>query len=233
MPAIIDRFKDWVRHEHPDRLAIFWMVRYEYQSVLTDLRAFFSARNWLNRRRFRAERGLKVQIASGTHFMPGWVNVDVVRGAELRGDLRRKLPFTAGSVSLMFCEHFLDHLQFPDVALRFLSECHRVLEPGGRVRFVLHDAERLMRAYVERDQEFFRTANLVRPTMLQGVSDIMRHNGAHKFLYDFETLERMMRQAGFNTVVRTGWRGSEIAELNFDSEDRDRIVQSMYVEAIK
>jgi SAM-dependent methyltransferase len=53
-------------------------------------------------------------------FLP---NVDVIADAH-------RLPFRPGSVSAVHCEAVLEHLEYPDVAVR---EMWRVLEPGGQV----------------------------------------------------------------------------------------------------
>lgn len=231
--AADEHLKDRIRQNHPDRLRIFWLLRYELKSEWTNFAAWCSPRNRRNIRRLRGERGLKVHIASGPYPMKGWVNVDVVPSADVRMDLRRPLPFATESVSMIFCEHFLDHLQYPDVAGRFLAECYRVLEPGGRFRLVLHDLERLLRAYVERDEAFFRDAQLDQPARAERINDIMRHNSFHQFFYDFETLGALLHKVGFETVKRTETKGSEVPELNLDNPSLQRTSQSMYVEAIK
>jgi predicted SAM-dependent methyltransferase len=134
---------------------------------------------------------------------------------------------------MIFTEHFLDHLQFPHVVGRFLNECFRILEPGGRLRIIVHDAELLARAYLARDEDFFRRAMRGVPPLVQTVNAIFRFNGFHQFIYDFEAMAMVLRKAQFETVVRSSFRGSELSELNLDSDEPDREVQSLYVEAIK
>ena len=98
---------------------------------------------------------------------------------------------------------------------------------------VVHDAELLARAYLNRDREFFRIAVNSEPPFAESVNYLFRHNGFHQFLYDFETLEAVLRRAGFETIVRSSCAASEISELNLDWNDPHRSVQSLYVEAIK
>ena len=63
--------------------------------------------------------------------LDGFVNVDVVDGCDLRLDLNREaLPFPDGSVSCVFANHSLEHLENYLFALR---EIWRVLEHGGRL----------------------------------------------------------------------------------------------------
>lgn len=46
------------------------------------------------------------------------------------------LPYNKDSVSLIYFSHTLEHLE-ENAALRFLSECHRILKPNGIIRIVI------------------------------------------------------------------------------------------------
>ena len=48
---------------------------------------------------------LRLNLACGFHPKAGWVNVDLIEGADLQLDLRRPLPFPTGSVSHIYSEH--------------------------------------------------------------------------------------------------------------------------------
>ncbi len=61
-------------------------------------------------------------------------------------DLRRGIPFAENTFSVVYHSHFLEHL--PRKAARtFLSECHRVLIPGGILRVVVPDLQLLVFSY--------------------------------------------------------------------------------------
>jgi predicted SAM-dependent methyltransferase len=176
---------------------------------------------------------LKLNLASGLTKISDWVNIDGSPLADISVDLRRQLPLRSESAALIFCEHFCDHLSFPDGIHRFLSECHRLLEPGGRARFVLHDATGLMRACVDRDIGYFQVAEIVHPTMMESVNFLFRFEEGHQFLYDFETFQRVLVRAGFRHVEQCKYGESSIPELTLDIRHPSREVMSMYVEATK
>jgi hypothetical protein len=104
----------------------------------------------------------------------------------------------------------------------------------------VHDGEALMRAYAARDTEFF---SRIRETSSFGLSSnslplevintIFRFDGAHRFIYDFDTLARAFFRAGFTRVDRSSFRGSNMPGLNLDLDLPDREIQSLYVEAVK
>jgi len=57
------------------------------------------------------------------------LNLELLPNVDIVADAHR-LPFRSASVSAMHCEAVLEHLEYPDVAVR---EMWRVLEPGGQV----------------------------------------------------------------------------------------------------
>ena len=225
--------KAWAYDRHPDIVRIFQLSRYELRGWIAHVAGLLSARQRALLARQRDVRGLRLNIASGGVRREGWICIDTCRQADIRMDLRCPLPFSDGAAALLFCEHFCDHLSFPVVISRFLAECHRVLEPGGRARFVMHDARGLARAYVEEDMSYFRTAEQIAPTLNESVNHLFRFNDFHQFLYDYETFERLLKQAGFSRVLRCGFRESEVRELVLDMDHPSREVMSMYIEAIR
>lgn len=228
-----DRVRGWFVQDRPDVLRILRLVRYEIEVARTDVAGRLSPAQRARIRRLRGERDLRIHVASGSNRVPGWVNVDAAPGVDIQMDLRRPLPFSADSARLIFSEHFLDHLEFPTVAGRFLSECRRILEPGGRLRVVLHDTEILARRFVARDAEFFRIAANADMPPGEALNHLFRFHGFHQFLYDFDTLAALLSRCGFSRVIRSSFRGSEIPELNLDLDYPDRAIQSLYVEAVK
>jgi predicted SAM-dependent methyltransferase len=225
--------KQWILENHADLLQIARLCRHEAEVLSVRGRAALSPTQWANRRRLRGQRGLKVQIASGPHRRDGWVNVDAARNADIRIDLRRAMPFASDSVAMIFCEHFLDHVQYPDVASKVLGEMHRVLEPGGRARLVMHDAELLARAYLDRDEAFFETIGHGARPYVRGLNFMFRFHGFHQFIHDFESISDLLRRVGFREIRRCECGQSDLPEIVLDHRSDERSAQSMYVEAIK
>ncbi|MEM9703666.1 MAG: class I SAM-dependent methyltransferase, partial [Planctomycetota bacterium] len=56
----------------------------------------------------------------------------------LAHDLRDPLPFEDGAYDFVYHSHVLEHFRPADVPA-FLSECRRVLRPGGVLRVVVPD----------------------------------------------------------------------------------------------
>jgi SAM-dependent methyltransferase len=66
--------------------------------------------------------------------------------AILRWNLARGIPFPDSTFDVVYHSHFLEHLE-REAALTFLGECYRVLKPGGILRIVVPDLEKLVLVY--------------------------------------------------------------------------------------
>jgi predicted SAM-dependent methyltransferase len=90
-----------------------------------------------------------VNVGCGRQAHPDWCNLDLTASAPgvIEHDLRRGLPFENGSCAAVYHSHVLEHLR-PDEARGLLSECFRVLEPGGTLRIAVPDLEGIARQYL-------------------------------------------------------------------------------------
>jgi predicted SAM-dependent methyltransferase len=182
--------------------------------------------------------GLKLELGSGEIRQQGWTHIDLFgRTADLRLDLRRPLPFATGSVDEIHTEHFFEHLEFSE-GLTLLSECDRVLRPGGLISIGVPDPRDALAAYVRGDDDFFnddaRTGHdpengWKRPdwvrTPMQHLNFIFHQHGDHRFIYDVDTLSRALSDVGF----------VEALERPFDPK-RDSATRqggTFYVDAVK
>ena len=196
-------------------------------------------------------KNLQLHIGSGPYNLDGWVNLDIFP-AQLSTNVLWGLPFTNGQCRFVFLSHLLEHLFYPTDASALLEEIYRILEPGGVVRIVVPDIEQCLRAYQEGNKEFFE-----RRVEHWGAGDgnatrlehFLSYAGAgpdpawlfeaHKFGYDFETLERALQRAGFKTIIRSRFMASEHVALQVDKHSQVASAKfgdnyySLFVEAIK
>jgi predicted SAM-dependent methyltransferase len=173
-------------------------------------------------------RDHKLHIGCGKNPLDGWINIDVYP-APLAVNVLCGLPFPSATVSHIFVSHLLEHLFFPRDVKPFLAELRRVLAPGGIVRVVVPDVEQCIEAYVNNDRSFFGNRREAWPWWPENptrLEDFLAYAGAgaepaylfesHKYGYDFETLSRVLSDAGFSSIVRSGYMTSEHAALRVD-----------------
>lgn len=183
---------------------------------------------------FRQLSDLQLNIGAGGHRAEEWTGIDLMGGSILRWDVRWGLPFRSSSIKKIHCEHFLEHLQYPNEALRLLKECSRVLKHGGELRLIVPDAGKYAEAYVQKTTSFWRQlkdlggAKIPFDTEMEIMNQAFRMGGDHCFAYDEVTLRNLLRKAGFLKVV-TG----DFSTSFLDLPDLWRRVESLYLCASK
>lgn len=182
-------------------------------------------------RSLRGRQGLKLNIGCGSKLKAGWVNIDLSPKADLTLDARQALPFAAKSCSSIYSEHFLEHLDYPATAMKFLRECHRVLEPGGLFSVGVPDTKWPLAEYIGggSDGYFSFVKERWHPawcqTRMEHINYHFRQGSEHRFAYDYETLESALRTAGFCNIQTRAF------DPGLDSPDRER--GTLYVRAYK
>jgi len=186
------------------------------------------------RRKARAYSGrtqLKLNIGCGPNLKAGWVNIDLQPNVDLPLDMRDPIPLQEGCAALIYSEHFLEHLDYPADAMRFLHECERLLQHGGVISIGVPDTRWPLESYTGvKDGEYFKFVKkhwhpAWCQTPMEHINYHFRQDTQHRFAYDFETLSLALKQAGFGSI----------REREFDSalDSEHRRVGTLYVEAAK
>jgi len=188
------------------------------------------------RRTLHGARGVRLNLGSGGRARPGWMNLDLDRGGELRLDLRRPLPLPDASCAEIYSEHVLEHLAYPGEVEAVLRDWFRVLAPGGVLSLGVPDTEWPLVSYVNGNDEYFdwcRRQPWCPPWIETRLDQINFHfrqqipefGAAHRYAYDFETLAARLDAAGFADVVRRAFDPASDAE--------ERRVGTLYVRATR
>jgi predicted SAM-dependent methyltransferase len=177
-------------------------------------------------------RGLLLSLTG--HAPAPWITVGFPP-ARIVMSLRWGLPFRDGSAHRVYFALALEHFYYEHDALAVLRDVRRVLAPGGVLRIVVPDLEKYVRAYAAGDDAFFTAhkrfwswAERMHTPMdyLQGMSGSGMGRGSggffdHKMGYDFATLSRLLRDAGFAAIERRDYMQSEHVELRIDHVSHD------------
>jgi predicted SAM-dependent methyltransferase len=177
---------------------------------------------------------LRINIGSGSMRLPSpWINVDFAAGADLTMNILWGLPFADGSADYIYGAHVLEHIDYKAGARKLLADFSRVLSSRGKVRLVVPNIEGFMTAYVNANAAFFEERCKYNPFLSAFLSSRLEHvldyAGAgtrtrpgeffeHKFGYDFELLESMLKEAGFTRITRSGWMESDDPALRVDDK---------------
>ncbi|MEM7785583.1 MAG: methyltransferase domain-containing protein [Planctomycetota bacterium] len=91
-----------------------------------------------------------LNLGCGRNFHSSWVNVDLgpIHADVIEHDITDGIPFDNDSFDAVYHSHVLEHLN-PDQGKTLIRECNRVLKPGGVLRVVVPDLERIAILYLE------------------------------------------------------------------------------------
>jgi predicted SAM-dependent methyltransferase len=128
----------------------------------------------------------------------------------------------------------VEHIDYPDEVHRLATEVHRILVPGGAMRFIVPGIERISRAYVADGRAFFEEQEWHHPpsctTKMEHLMYAIQQHGEHKYGYDFETAEKFLKRAGFTHIINSSYNKSELPELRVDYRGENL---SLFVDAVK
>jgi hypothetical protein len=97
---------------------------------------------------------------------------------------------------------------------------------------IVPDAAFVMRSYFDSPNELVHRRGTSDDTPMQMVNSYFRQRYEHQFLYDWQTLEKMLSEAGFEDVRLCDFRvgfGPELLRI----DDKKYEDESLYVEAQK
>lgn len=192
-----------------------------------------------------------LHLGCGTNLIPGWLNTDIlvpVRGEKIYLDATKPYPFADKSFDYIFSEHMFEHLSLKD-ATNMLLECRRVLKENGVLRITLPDMGFLLDMYFhpEKYREYLKWCT---KKFLPEVEELFPgkypevfvinnfyRDWGHQMIYDYKTLEMLLRKCGYKKIKRCEVGESEHVtlrgiekhdEVNFPGLTR---LESMVVEA--
>jgi SAM-dependent methyltransferase len=203
---------------------------------------------------------MKLNLGCGSRVLPGWVNADYALGARLAKwplfgavnrrlglfdldwhpdivihDLTRPFPWAAGSAEVVYSSHTLEHFTRDD-GRRFLTECYRVLRPGGVLRIVVPDLRHEVQRYLDgelRAEDFVENLYVI---FRRSANPLKTALGPwlqfpHKCMYDTPRLVAILRELGFDAGARAAF-DSAIADIRA-IELPDRTTHAVIVEGRK
>jgi predicted SAM-dependent methyltransferase len=184
------------------------------------------------RRRAAALAGhspLLLHLGSGGEPKPGWVNMDLIGDpVEVAWNMARPLPFDSRSVDGIFHEHMLECLPI-EVGSSFLGECYRVLRSGGVLRVAVPDAGLLVQSCADGGSGAIEETRPGRPTPLLAMQEIF-YWYYHVMMYDFATLELVLRASGFEEIEQKSFGDTSLPEC---PDTPSRAPGTLYVDARK
>ncbi len=187
---------------------------------------------FVNKRSIRAFKFLNV--GCGSNPQAGFINLDYhwTPSIDICWDITRKpYPIPNETLEGIYTEHCLEHVTLSACEIN-LQEFYRMLKPGGTLRIIVPDGEIYLAIYNRRKngEQIDMPYEKGYITPMARVNGIFRNFG-HKFIYDFETFEKLLIKEGFTNVKKEKYAKGRDHRLLIDTDWR--AVESLYVEASK
>tara|TARA_X000000950_G_C13821284_1_gene622021 strand:+ start:286 stop:822 length:537 start_codon:yes stop_codon:yes gene_type:complete len=178
---------------------------------------------------------MKLHLGCWHRYIPGFVHVDLCELPHInfQSDIGNLSFAENNSVEYIYCSHSLEYKDYVEAEI-VLKEWSRVLKPGGLIRIAVPDFDALIKLY----NQTKTIDSIIGP--LFGKMPLNEDVIYHKSVYNFEKLENLLINCGFNNVKKYDWRATEHAEIDDHSQayyphmDKDKgMLLSLNVECIK
>lgn len=189
----------------------------------------------LRRAVISAAKPVYLNLGSGPRGLsdPNWINVDGYSAKNVQHliDFGRSWPIPDDSLDGIFCEHVFEHFDAVQ-GKSILREALRVLRPGGTVRIIVPDGDKIIRSYCTNPTELIGHRETETSFAMDAVNSYFRQRYEHQFIYDWALLQYQLKAAGFEQVAQVSF-GTGDASASIILDDRAYKWESLYVEAIK
>ena len=182
------------------------------------------------KRLLKGRKELLLELGAGDRGgQGGWITIDVTEHCDIFWDLRTGIPFPDETVKKIYSSHLFEHLSYREIS-QLLSECIRVLMPGGVFSICVPDARLYLQAYfgfgaLDKEKAFGWKPAHNGTTSIDFVNYIAYMDGEHKYMFDLENLIFMLESRGFRNVRQREF------DARIDAAERD--FESIYAEAEK
>lgn len=134
----------------------------------------------------------------------GWVTSDVCQNTDIWLNLLEAFPFPETSVDKIYASHVFEHFTTHQLE-SILSECLRVLKPGGLLSVCVPNAEIYINAYNHPDTFDPDKFCLYKPayqfySKIDYLNYMAYMDGSHHHMFDSENLIQVLRKNGFHNA---------------------------------
>jgi hypothetical protein len=129
-------------------------------------------------------------------------------------------PFADDTAEAIFSSHVVEHLSLHSARV-CVRNAYRVLKKDGVLRIVVPDLDKYIAEY--RSDTAYEWAREVYE------ADNTSEKNMHHFMYNCESMTRLMREAGFSDVRRVSYRAGRCPDI----DQLDNRPDSLFMEAVK
>lgn len=156
------------------------------------------------------DKEIKLHIGCGKkNFGDDWIHIDGSKYDHIKYHNITKLYFPDDSVDLIYACHVLEYFDREEVII-VLKEWRRVLKIGGVLRLAVPDFEMMSKLYSD---NIITLDNIIGPIFGKWkMTD--KETIFHKTVYDFKSLEKILKISEFSNIKLWDWRTTEHSQFD-------------------
>ena len=156
---------------------------------------------------------IKLHLGCGKKdFGPEWTHIDGGDFSHLHSHDITNLPFEDSTVSLIYASHVFEYFDREE-GEELLRKWHTKLKPGGVIRLAVPDFQQMARLYAFENMPLSKFLGPLYGKMPMGDKVIY-----HKTVYDFVSLQILLRTCSFREICKYDWQGTEHAQFDDHSQ---------------
>ncbi len=175
---------------------------------------------------------LMLHIGCGGVYFPGWINIDInSEKADLKYDIKERLPYGDNTVDFIYSEHVIEHFNVEE-GLRLLAEFYRILKCNGVVRIATPDLDYIIFRYYFfwKKQDWIKKYGYEWIKTKAEMMNISLREWGHFYVYNEEELRRRLKEIDFKKIHRKKINKSDYYELKNRETRKD---SKLILEAVK
>lgn len=154
---------------------------------------------------------MKIHVGCGKRIFPGWYHVDGADFAHINSKDIFLKSFDDDCAEIIYASHLIAYFDRDEI-VELLTAWKRVLMPGGILRLATPDFGKMFIQYA-------KTKNVHELLgMLYGKMKMGEQTIYHRTVYDFASIEQVLKSVGFRYVHRYFWKETEHASIDDHSQ---------------
>lgn len=154
------------------------------------------------------------------------------------GNIVKGFKKLENSCDAVYCSHVLEHLAYEEFRIA-LQNSYKCLKEDGIFRLIMPDLEVLCKKYFEEENNPDRSINFIKGTGFgvekRGLKRRIKQMlmlSPHLWLWDYQSVEKILKEVGFKSVRRCEYHDSKLQAFE-EVENIGRYRNAIKIEAIK